>query len=247
MENQFIFDIDAFTPDTIPMQRLAEYMLALSALIGQRESTHFVGVVAGSARLVSRLDPPAVPKAEARLNSVRSDGPQAPKDAVKAYNEIEAMLANDNAVGKLIAPSGAVIIPFIGRNRPKPLAFPTFRQEGSIDGHIVRIGGQDSSAHAILQDGDVTYSGIKMPRKLARVLCAYLYGPKLRLHGSGRWQRTQEGAWLLRDFDVASHEILDDTPLTDLVASIRNDVIGSLGDVEAFERLADIRGGGEPN
>lgn len=247
MENQFILHIDGFTPDSIPMARLAEYMLALSDLIGQQESTHFVGVVEGSARLVSKVDTPAIPKAEARLNAVRQGGADAPKDAVKAYNDIESMLANDNTVGKLLAPSGAVIIPFVGKERPKPLVFPSFRQDGSIDGYIVRIGGQDATAHAILQDGEVTYSGIRMPREVARVLCAYLYGPKLRLHGNGRWQRSQDGTWLLKDFDVSDHEILDDAPLSDLVAVIRDEIRGPIGNSDAFERLANLRSGGDLN
>jgi hypothetical protein len=41
---EYVFRIDAFTPDTLPMARLAEYLSALAKLLGHQEHTHFVRV-----------------------------------------------------------------------------------------------------------------------------------------------------------------------------------------------------------
>ncbi len=216
---EYNFQIDVFTPDTIPMARLAQYMAALADLVGFKESTHFVRMDAGSTRLVSRVDAQDAPKVDTRLAAVTSLDP--PQGSAKAFKTLDDMLAEDNAVGEITGPEGAVIIPFPGRTRPKALTFPAFRQEGSIDGQIVSIGGRDKTAHIILQDGAISYSNIELPRGVARDLAKYLYGPKIRLFGNGRWERHPDGAWKLLSFTVNRHEVLDDAPLSNVLTDIR--------------------------
>jgi hypothetical protein len=218
-DNEYTFRIDVFTPETIPMARLAQYMAALAELVGYKESTHFVRVQAGSACLVSRVDIQDAPKVDSRLTAVNSVAP--PQGAAKAFKTLDDMLAEDNAVGELAGPAGAVIIPFPGRTRPKALAFPAFRQESSIEGQIVSIGGRDKTAHIILQDGTISYSNIELQRVVARDMAKYLYGPKVRLFGNGRWERHPDGAWKLLNFTVDRHEVLDDAPLSDVLSIIR--------------------------
>jgi hypothetical protein len=219
LSNEYTFRIDVFTPDTLPMARLAEYMAALADLIGHRESTHFARIEEGSARLVSRVEEQDAPKVQRRLEDVMSAKP--PQGITKAFKTLDDMLAHDNAIAEVIGPSGAVIIRFPGRARPKALTFPAFRQDGSIDGQIVSIGGRDKTAHVTLQDGGLTYTNIALNRDMARELAKHLYGTKVRLFGSGRWERHPEGDWKLLAFNVDRHEVLDDTPLGDVLAEIR--------------------------
>jgi hypothetical protein len=64
---QYRFTIaDSFTPDTLPMERLGEYVAALAKLLGERTNVHFLGVEAGSAVLVATIDPPAQPTVRER-------------------------------------------------------------------------------------------------------------------------------------------------------------------------------------
>lgn len=217
--SEYTFRIDVFTPDTLPMARLAEYMAALADLIGHKESTHFARIEEGSARLVSRVDEQDAPKVQRRLEAVASASPL--PGTAKAFKTLDDMLAEDNAVGAVIGPAGAVIIPFPGRMRPKALTFPAFRQDGSIDGQIVSIGGRDKTAHVTLQDGGLTYTNIDLNRDVARELAKHLYGTKVRLFGSGRWERHPEGAWKLLTFAVDRYEVLDDAALGDVLAEIR--------------------------
>jgi hypothetical protein len=241
---EYTFQIDAFTPETIPMARLAEYLAVLSNLVGHNQSTHFDRLEEGSARLIYKIDAVDAPKVEQRL--ARTGEPDAPKDLSKAFDTLDIMLANDNAVGELRNPSGAVIIPFPGRDRPKPLAFPAFRQDGSIDGQIVSIGGRDSTAHVILQDGAVTYSNIKLTREMARQLRGYLYEQKVRLVGSGRWERSPDGIWKLLDFTVGSFQVLDDASLTDVLEALREiPNTGLTTSTNIYDDLMNLRLGGE--
>lgn len=234
-DTEYTFRIDAFTPETIPMARLAEYMAALAELIGHKASTHFVRMEAGSARLVHKVEATEAPKVERRLREVVDGNP--PKDAGRAFKLLDQLLADDNAVGELIAEQGALIIPFPGRTRPKRLTFPPFRQDGSIEGQVVSVGGRDATAHAILQDRTVTFTGCSLSRDMARDLGKYLYGPKIRFHGSGRWERQTEGAWKLLDFRVDRFEVLDESPLSEVLSELRAMPNGISDNPDAYEDM----------
>lgn len=150
---EYRFRIDAFTPASMPMAHLAEYMRALAAFLGYEERVHFVCLEEGSTVLVQEIEPEDAPKVQERIESVRrGDGPA---DALRAFEALDHTLAQDNAVGFLYEPDGAEIIQFPGRERPKPVAYGSFRQRGSLDGYLVRIGGTDQMKRASLKEGDV--------------------------------------------------------------------------------------------
>jgi hypothetical protein len=79
-----------------------------------------------------------------------------PDDVRKAYRVLDAMLAKDNAVGRLDNGEGAEIIAFPGRLRAPPQVFGPFNQEGPLDGRLVRVGGR-SEIKAWLDDGHRMY------------------------------------------------------------------------------------------
>src|SRR5689334_6856086 len=107
------------------MGRLAEYLAALAKMMGHAEHTHFVGVERGSAKLRTKIDEVDAPKVEARLDGVRIG--EGRKDALAGKQALEDVLANANAIATLtVGDSDQVVVPFIGRNRPKPLTFPPF-------------------------------------------------------------------------------------------------------------------------
>ncbi|PHY12974.1 hypothetical protein CSW58_08960 [Caulobacter sp. B11] len=237
--NEYTFRIDAFTPDTLPMSRLAQYISALAELVGSKDATHFDRVFKGSAKLAWRVEDQDAPKVERRLLAIRTGQPA--KDAERAFKSIDDMLAEDNAIAELMSPTGDVVIPFPGRTRPKSLVFPAFTQAGSIDGQVVSIGGRDKSAHVILQDGPIAYSNIELKRDVARLLAPYLYGPKIRLFGSGRWERTLDGSWKLLRFSVDRYDVLDDTPLAEVIADIRSLSPALARDENVYDELMDLR------
>ena len=58
---EYRFRIDGFTPDTLPMARLAEYIADLAVIFGEKELVHFVGIEKGSAILIQKIDAVAAP------------------------------------------------------------------------------------------------------------------------------------------------------------------------------------------
>lgn len=237
---EYVFRIDAFTPDTMPMGRLADYLSELAKLLGHAERTHFVRLEEGSAKLVHKVEAIDAPKVAARLESIRiGDGP---KDAVRAQKALEELLANDNALGTLTeVGTGRVVVPFVGRNRLRSLVFPPFREDTTIDGQLVNIGGRDSSAHATLQDGDVFHTNIQMRRELARKLAPLLYGPHIRLHGSGRFERMADGIWKMLEFRVERYEPLDGRSVADVMVTLRDTANNGLMDPGAYRDIAAMR------
>lgn len=233
---EYVFRIDVFKPGTMPMGRLAEYLAQLAKMFGHADHTHFLGIEEGSAKLRTAIDPVDAPKVETRLNGVRVG--DAPKEALAAKQALEDLLANDNAIGTLTEGDGdRVVLAFVGRNRPKPMTFPPFREDTSIDGQLVAIGGRDSTAHATLQDGDTFHVGVTMRRDLARDLGKLLYGPTIRMFGNGRFERQLDGVWKMSDFKVDRFEHLDARPIREVLASVRAVPENGLMDVSAYRDI----------
>ena len=213
--------IDAYTPETIPMATLAQYMESFAHLLGQEHGVHFGGLEKGSTQLLGRVDREEVPKVRNRLDQVRRG--EGPADALKRFEEIDNLLAADAAVGAIYEDEegeSAQIIAFPGRDRPKPVRFGPFNQEGSLDGVLVSIGGVDRTISLQLQNGDIKYTGCETNREIARQLGRHLFEP-VRIHGTGRWFREEDGAWTLRRFRVQRFEVLRREDLKEAVEQLR--------------------------
>ncbi len=220
MNGEYQFRIaDGYTPTTLPMERLADYMAALARLLGEGAHVHFSAVEPGSVKLKARVDEPAQPKVRERVRAVRDGG--GPRDARKAYDALDDMLRKDNASGALAGDDGAIVIQFPGRTRPEPLVFGPFRQDCTLDGQIFRIGGKDDTKHVHIRDGAVEFTDLVASEAVALRLRYHLFGPTLRFHGEGTWFRHADGAWELKNFRINDFEELEDRPLSEVVASLR--------------------------
>lgn len=211
---------ESYTPATLPMERLAEYMAVFARLLGEPTGVHFESVETGSAVLVANIDLQARPKIVERVHAVREG--RAPKEAQKAYCDLDDMLRKDNAKGELSGDKGAVVLVFPGKDRPEPMVFGPFRQEGSLEGQVIRVGGRDETIPVHLRDGAIVHSGLNATPEIARRIAQYYLGPVLRVHGTGTWFREGDGSWVLKSFKIAEFEVLDDTPLKDVVSELRN-------------------------
>jgi len=221
MTSEYRFKIDgSYTPATMPMERLAAYLSELARLLGEPSHVHFQDILTGSTVLRAAVDSPGQETVKVRLSSVREG--TGPKDAMKAYRALDDMLRSDGATGDLQTSHGAVVLTFSGRDRPEPVVFGPFRQYGTLDGQVFRLGGKDETIHLQIRDGGRELVGLEADIHLAQQLRHYLLGPTLRLHGSGLWFRSADGVWELRTFKVESFEVLDDTPLEEVITRLRS-------------------------
>jgi hypothetical protein len=200
------------------MGRLAEYMAEFAKLLGERDRVHFSRLDPGSAVLVSIVDQPAIPKVAERVQQLREGS--APKEILQAFRTLDGLLAKDNAIGVLIPPDGSNVIEFPGRTRPKPIRYGPFREQGMLDGVLIRIGGRDDTIPVWLKAEEIEYY-CQAREDVARRLAPHYLAGTLRVHGSGKWIREENGTWTLQQFDIEDFELLDDSSLVDVVGKLR--------------------------
>ncbi|MFD0979968.1 hypothetical protein [Tropicimonas aquimaris] len=225
MSKSYTLYIKAYTPETIPMARLAEYMQNLAAILGHETAVHFQTLKPGSTQLVTRIDHEDVPKVAAHLAQVKRG--EGTPEASKAHAEIDRLLAEDNATGFIYEDENesAEVIAFPGVTRLRPTTYGPFNQEGSLDGILISVSGADQTVHLQLQNGDIKYTGIDTNRETARRLAKHMYEP-VRILGTGRWLRDQDGNWILKKFRVDSYNVLAADDLKDAINQMR-DIEGS--------------------
>lgn len=236
------FKIDSFTPETLPMARLAAYIAELANLMGNESGVHFRRLKRGSAIVESAVDFPVVPKVRDRLTriDVAATGPRtlarSPDDVNESFRKLNTLLAADNAVGRLKRGT-AVILKFPGRQQVR-VKYGPVTQPTQLVGQLVRIGGRDKTAHGQIEDPEGRTWTIVASRDQARQLAAHLYGDQLKFSGTGRWFRTDDARWELADFRLLSWEHLTNESLRESLAALRT--LEGLGWRDTDDPVADI-------
>lgn len=226
---EYRFKIDAYTPETIPMGRLAEYLADLAIVLGNRERVHFHRLETGTTTNVVRVEWEADPKVRERIKAVKLK--EAPEDALRAAKNIDRRLADDNAVGLLLDPTGAKVFKFPGRELLTKLAFGPINQPGVFQGVPIRVGGEGDPVPVHLEDGKEKYI-VYARRTLAKEIAHYLFSAVVRVEGSGRWTRAADGDWELHVFYANAMKLIED-------ADIRKD-IGGLREIDSdWKKLND--------
>lgn len=238
MSNQFIFSIaGSYKPDDIPMERLGEYLVAISELLGEKGSVHFAKLTEGSTLVHAEVEEPALPKVERRVRLVAAG--EGPKAARKAYGKLDDMLRDDNATGHLVGGEGNVIrVDFPGRNRPAEIVYGPIKQMGTLDGVVVRVEGSDRTVHVGIIDGTETYS-LEAPEAMGRELASLFRNGPVRFFGEGTWLRHGDGIWELKKFKIDRVETrLDQSPLNEVIDKLRS--IGAGGWKNSADPIGDL-------
>jgi hypothetical protein len=240
---EYKFKIDAYTPDTIPMQRLAQYLTDLSTLLGNRDRVHFNRVEAGSTTPVIRVEWEAEPKVRERVHKIKTK--EAPDDVLKAEREINRMLAEDNAIGVLQDPVGGKVLQFPGRELLKKLVFGPITQPGVFQGVPISVGGERDPVPIHLEDGKDKHI-VWARRTVAKDIAQYLFTAPIRVEGAGRWIRHADGEWELLDFRVQNYKLVEDGDIRTNVAELRNIPSAWKQLDDPLAELDAIKGGRKP-
>ena len=239
-EDFYDLRIDAYTPNTIPMARLAEYLQQLSNLFGEKERVHFSGLEAGSTRLLCAVECEAA--FMVRQNVAGAPLGDESSEPTRAYKQINKMLRENSTDAELYR-NGAKVLSFPGNQALLLSKLGPFTQDLIKEGMLVRIGGRDASAHATLEDSDGGTWSFEVTRELARQLAAYLFGNPVRLIGQGRCLRDENGEWQYSGLRASRFEPLDAASLAEVVNGIRRHSAGIWRrDVDMAAFLESLRG-----
>lgn len=240
--HEFRFRINAYTPTTMPLSRLAEYLTELAKILGEDQAIHLVEVDEGSLVLVHKIDAEAIPKVRDRAIAVQNS--TAPPAAMKSYRQVNKMLRDDDGSAAFLE-DGAELIEFPGSKAKLP-PFMSVLERGEIDGEVQRIGGTGDPVPVLLSTEGRTLSGCWAKRVIAKPLALRLFEP-VRLFGEGRWTRSPTGTWALTWFRIESFKELDDDTLSDTLNKLRAIPGLEFGDDIIDELLISRHGDGDAN
>ena len=232
------FVIDAYSPDTLPMSRLAEYMAELATLLGEKDHVHFVELAEGSSRLVHAVEYEASPKVRNRVHAARvGDGDP---EARRAFATLDRMLRNDNASGELREPHGATLLTFPGNTKQLDEEYGPFNEEGQLYGIPIMVGGKKKIVPVHIEDGDLIHN-CEASRDVASDIAGCLFKSPVRVFGVGRHVRNAEGQWEMRSFRISHFERLDARPLAETVERLRG-ISRRIGlDRDIVKKLTELR------
>lgn len=200
------------------MARLAEYAACLAKLMGSEPQVHLLKIRKGSAVPEIAIDLTAEPKVRQRLSLVNA--PDAPDDIKSNWIKVNTLLREDNASAVLRVKHGAIILEFPGRKTPLSEEV-VVHEQGELDGVVIRVGGKDSTVPVWLQGEGGEKLECNATREIAKQLARHLFEEPVRVAGNAKWRRTKERVWELTWFDIKSFELLDQTPLNELVTKLR--------------------------
>ncbi len=230
---KIFFVIPVHTPETMPLNRLLEYLQQIALVIGHPEKLHLMQILEGSCEPVFYTDVStslAVQATAQRLQ--RGEGNKRQFDGL---NQLRRMLREDGVSDKpaILRSSRSVFLQI--QAAPRETSLSGIRQASSVDGALIKIGGASDTANIQLQDiSGKILSGFTASRSLAKDLAHHMWDP-VRLHGTGFWGRDDSGRWNLEKMQVNSFDVLEDESLSVTLAKLRS--VNVTWPVDAVERL----------
>lgn len=238
---EYQFEISGFTPETLPLRRLATYLDFLGELLGAGENMHLLRIEHSNAKPIIGIAERDSVRTERRLLAVRSgSGPIAAK---RAYEALDTALSDDSASAVLTGPIGK-IIEFPGSRRPKPATpLGPIEDEATVDGEVVQISGRDESISVYLRR-DRHEQICTGTRAQGRELARHMFN-HVRVFGTGAWIRNADGRWELQDVTIQRFVPLSDATFSSTIQklhSIDSAQVTESGDPTTF--LESLRRGG---
>ena len=215
---QYRFHINAFTPETIPLERLAEYLGYIARIMGEKDRVHFSHLEGGSTQPVLTVEHEAIPSVRERIHLVR--GNEGSSDARTALKELNKLLAQDNANGELLDADRKRVLRFPGTDAATQTEFGPVTEPGVFEGIPIKVGGEHDPVPVHLLDGELTHI-IKAPRRIAKELARHLFSAPVRVEGKGRWTRNRMGEWILHSFIAQDFQLLRENDVASDFATLQ--------------------------
>jgi hypothetical protein len=236
---KFKFTVPGYSPETMPLDRLMEYLSQLSMVLGSPADLHLVGVEKGSTRPVLAMRHDVALRARHHAREVSQGGGS--RRRRDAFDTIRRMVAQDGGKPAVLrAPRGQVILKFPSVDIGQDNVIQSLRQPTSIEGKLVRIGGIGENAQLLIQELNGTViAGCTASRPVAQQMAHLIY-QDVRVSGIGSWHRNEEGKWQVTRLHVQTFEALDESALEDVVAQLR--AVKVKWPEDTLEQLQAMRG-----
>ncbi|MBT9527087.1 MAG: hypothetical protein IV105_17660 [Rhizobacter sp.] len=218
------------------------YMRLFAELLGPENKPMFKGIKNASTGLRAWIPDDRVPQTERRLLLAR-DSASKPH---RIFEELEMEMGADGIrEAQLLDSSERVVFLFHGQVAAnEDVDVIRVYQEGTIDGVVTGLVGADDTMHLHLRS--VEGRDIKMvvrDEDLARQMLGHFRKGIVRVTAKGNWVRKEDGWFPESKCSARSFEVLDETPLSDVLrkfASVEQSGWRAMEHPEQFWR--DLRG-----
>jgi hypothetical protein len=207
--------------DNLSLEDIGQYVSDFAELLGSDVEPKYHSITRGSLRIKALV--PWDREIDVKTRGFLLRTGDAPEDAVRARERISRRLGRNRAKRATVLDSVQSKVVEIPVEKPSEIAspVPALIRAGSLQGKIIRIGGKQEMVSVEIQDVDGLVYLCRASRDKARKLAREMFDPTVRVHGSGRWTRTDEGIWRVEDFQISDYEVLDDDSFSESIAALR--------------------------
>lgn len=230
--------LNDYSPHTLSMKRLGQYLSHLSDMLGEVEHVHFSSVSKGSAMLNVEIE-------ELHYQKVLTHVREVPKGLglkkhQAAYKALQKLMDEDGTGGAILDNAEAPVLSFRKRqDDDKPLVV---NKPGSIQGRLYLVGGKDETIPVRLEGANGETLLCEATTDIAQQLSGLLF-KQVRVSGHGTWERSSDGRWRLRKLKVESFQELNTSNASSVLATMQS--LGGLkwADMDNPHTVAkDLRG-----
>jgi hypothetical protein len=238
-KREYRLKISAYSPETMPMRRLAEYLSDMAVLLGEESHVHLIAIESSSTCPVVLVDWEAEPKVVERLEKAK--GGEGAPEAKQAIESINFRLRKDNASADLLNPVRSKVMEFPGAKIEQPIEWPSINQAAELYGVPIWIGGRAELSNVDLLDGEKEWKCLA-DRNKAIAIAHHLYVSTLRVSGNGRWRKAPNGTWGLERFVIEDFELVRANTIEQAIGDLRsikaewkslNDPLAALGAIRS--------------
>lgn len=217
---RFEFIVPGYTPETMPLDRLIEYLNQLIVILGNPADLHLVDIKKSSTKPVIVMPHHAALTAKKRARETWEGG--GTPGQRRAYQRIRRMVADDGGKPAILKAREATILEFPGVDLGADQEISSIRQASSVSGELIRVGGDGEYDQILLKDlsGEVI-SGCFATKDVAKELAQHLH-EHMRLHGIASWNRDRNGHWQISRMKVQTYDLLEDDALTSALLEAQN-------------------------
>lgn len=232
-KNQVAFEIklNDLRPRDITIAKLADYLAAVSAIIGTNANVEFKQVIRGSAGLQSFCLKKDIEPIRDRLVNAKGKS---------KFKRFESLLESDET-GAQISIDKQTVVAFsrpVKKVKKDPILLP--QELISIRGELIKLGGTDATVpfEIVEQASQMRVKGNTRNRTLAKEMAKHLFDT-VEVGGIGTWLGDPDsGEWELKDFKANRVTALNSTPVLETFNNIRKDTDRN---GKAHEILRDLR------
>jgi hypothetical protein len=232
---EYNFHIKAFSPDTIPMEKLADYMLELSKVLGNPEHVHFNKLTSGSTGVSVKVENEVVKDTDYRIKNIKTDS-----QTKKHWFNINKMLKKDNTSAEFHKEL-VKIYDFPGVKLITQEIKPFWQENFIIQGKVYSVGGKDNTKHVHILDNEGNSFPCETNEEVAKKISDYLFDTIVTAYGKAKVKRNIEGIWEIQAFKLHDFEPVSSTDLTDTFNSLRNIDTGWHNVEDPYKKLEDLR------